>query len=377
MITAGGALDPAVLRRFLRGWLVLAASYCAVAAGGFGLLSLLRNPAEAWRWALKVGLVLSFALLFLLARRGQMLAGDNLDRIWGIANSLTLLRGVLFALLSGFLFAPPPAGAAAWLPALIFTVGIVADFLDGWWARRTASETRMGALLDIELDGVGILLAVGLAVQYGRLPPLFLAVGAARYVFVAASAARRWRGRPVFDLPSSYLRRRLAGFQMVVLALVLWPIASPPTTTLVEALIAIPLLAGFTRDWLLASGRIDPGDPRYRQALAAAARAAYRWFPLALRGVLAAAAVVGLAASASAPMPLIALRCLAAGALLLGWQATPAALVLLLLESLRAFLDVPDAAGLTVLSCALLLCVLGPGALALDGRRKAGRHREQ
>jgi CDP-diacylglycerol--glycerol-3-phosphate 3-phosphatidyltransferase len=403
-------IDPGAARRFSRGWKLLGATHTAIVTGGFLLLSLAGTPGEAWRWAIKVGLVLSFELLLLLVRRRDVLSGENLERMWGAANLLTLFRGALVALLAGFLFTPRPAGPAAWLPAAIFTVGVAVDFLDGWWARRTASQTRMGSLLDVEFDALGILLAIALAVQYGRLPVPFLAVGAARYVFVAAIALRRRRGKPVAQLPPSYLRRRLAGFQMGVLAVLLWPIAVPPTTTIGEGLIGLPLLAGFVRDWLLVSGRLDPRDERYRRVLSALGRAAYRWLPLALRGALAAVAVLGLTAILSggsiaapwlalprlasplAPAPLFngaspgtvlsilaqpgthspglalvllfALRYLFLGALVAGWKVSPAALALLVLEALRVFGNGLDAPGLVVVVAALLLYVLGPGPLA-------------
>jgi CDP-diacylglycerol--glycerol-3-phosphate 3-phosphatidyltransferase len=415
--------DPGAARRFSRGWAVLGATHAAIVTGGFVLMSLLRTPDEACRWALKVGLVLSVELLLPFVHRRDVLRGENLDRMWGAANLLTLFRGALIALLAGFLFAPRPAGPAAWLPAAIFTVGVAVDFLDGWWARRTATQTRMGSFLDVEFDALGILLAVGLAVQYGRLPIPFLAVGAARYVFVAAVALRRRRGRPAFELPPSYLRRRLAGFQMGVLAVLLWPIATPPTTIIGEGLIGIPLLAGFIRDWLLVSGRLDPRSERYRHVLSTLGRAAYRWVPLALRGALAAVAVLGLTALLSggavaaswlavprlvAPLfaapqltgappgtffsvfaqsealqpglalaLLIALRYLFLGALVAGWRVPPASLLLLLLEGLRVFRSGLDAPGLVVVVAALLLYVLGPGSPAAGSVHTTGKLRDR
>jgi CDP-diacylglycerol--glycerol-3-phosphate 3-phosphatidyltransferase len=328
--------------------------------------------------------------------------------MWGLANLLTLFRGGLIALLAGFLFAPKPAGLAAWLPAAIFTLAAAVDFLDGWWARRTASQTRLGSLLDMEFDALGILLAVGLAVYYGQLPLPFLAVGAARYVFVAAAALRRRRGRPVGELPPSYLRRRLAGFQMGVLAVVLWPIASPPITIIGEGLIGIPLLVGFARDWLVVSGRLDPHHSGYRRVSRLLRRAVYRWLPTLLRAALAAVAALGLAALLSggtvaaswmalpqggvdlfpnafgpsaglgpglAVVLVVVLRYLLLGALVLGWKPTPAALLLLALEGLRVFQSGLDAPGLVMVTASLLLYVLGAGPLAVSSSRPAGRLR--
>ncbi|MBN1835176.1 MAG: flippase-like domain-containing protein [Spirochaetales bacterium] len=358
-------------RRFLRGWAVVAAAHAAILAAGFALTAWRQSPAQAWPWLLKVGAVLAFQLLLPLLRRSAALSGENLDKLWGPANILTWVRGALVALLAGYLFAPEPEGWAAWAPALLFTLAVSLDFVDGWWARRTASQTRLGALLDLEFDALAVLLGVSLAVYHERLPLPFLAVGAARYLFVAGMALRRSRGLPLLELPPSYLRRRLAGFQMGVLAVLLWPIAAPPVTTVAEALVAVPLLAGFLRDWLLVSGRLDPQGPGYRRLLRASARAAYRWAPLLLRGLLAAAAVLGViqAARPGAAVPLLsAARLLLQGMLVAGWSTAPAALLLLLLEGTRLFTAGADLPGLLTVACALLLYLVGPGPLSLRPR---------
>jgi len=379
-MSTAGSPGSAERRRFLRGLAVAGAAHAAILAGGFVLLARLRSPAEAWPWVLKVGAALAFQLLLPLMRRRTVLSGENLDKLWGPANVLTMIRGALVALLAGFLFVPMPAGPAAWLPALLFTLSVTLDFVDGWLARRTASQTRLGALLDVEFDALAILLALGLAVHYGHLPLPFLAVGLARYLFVAGIAVRRRRGLAVMELPPSYLRRRLAGFQMGVLAVLLWPIAAPPATILAQALIAVPLLAGFGRDWLLVSGRLDPHAPGYRKLLEVSAGYAYRWAPLALRALLAASAVLSLVGylnggAAALGLPrldpgvlaavLAGVRFVLLGALVAGWKASPAALLLLLLEGARVFLAGADVTGLVVIACALLLYVLGPGPCSL------------
>ena len=193
-----------------------------------------------------------------------MLEGENLRHLWGAANRITLARGGLLALLAGFLFAPEAPGLRGWLPALLYAAAAAADALDGFWARRTGTRTRLGALLDGELDGVGLLLAMTLTVQYGRLPAAFLAIGLAKPAYAAALAIQRLAGGHSRDLPPSYLRRRLAGFQMGVAAVCLWPLARPPGTTLAQALIGLPFLAGFLRDGLAAGGLLDPLHPAYR-----------------------------------------------------------------------------------------------------------------
>jgi len=379
-------------RRFRRGILVLAAVHLLVLAGGAALAASWPRPESAARgawWALKVGAILAWQLAFLLANRQRVLEGENLRHLWGAANRITLARGVLLALLAGFLLAPKPHGLLGWLPALLYAVAAVADFLDGYWAKRTGTPTRLGALLDGELDGVGILVAVALAVQYGHLPAPFLVLGLAKPAYAAGLGLHRLLGGRVHELPPSYLRRRLAGFQMGITAVFLWPIARPPSTTLAQALIGVPLLTGFLRDGLAASGLLDPAHAVYQRWKGRVGRLAFGWGPPLLRAAAGAVALlrvafavaagvrggdplaawrpVGLlwpsaarpaAAVAAAVLQLLTLAILAAG--LPRRAVAAAALLFLLVEGLRAFQGRLDAAGAVSVTVALLLYVLRP-----------------
>jgi CDP-diacylglycerol--glycerol-3-phosphate 3-phosphatidyltransferase len=70
-------------------------------------------------------------------------------------------------------------------------------------------------------------------------------------------------------------------------AAVLWPIFSPPGTWIVATLFMIPFLAGFTRDWLVVSGGVDPTSARYARTLRRTVEATTGWLPLGLRIVVA------------------------------------------------------------------------------------------
>ncbi len=379
-------------RQFRGGMIVTAAVSLAVAAASAALCVLLLRPADPVRavwWSLKTGAVLAWQVGFLALNRRGVLQGENLPHMWGAANRLTLARGMLLALLAGFLFEGEPPGAAGWIPALLYTVAAVADFLDGFWARRTGTQTRLGALLDGELDAVGILVSVGLAVQYGRLPAGFLVLGLARPAYSAGLALHAMRGGAVRELPPSYMRRRLAGFQMGITAVFLWPVSRPPVTTLAQAIVAVPLLAGFLRDGLAASGLLDPRHPAYQAWKGRVGRLLFGWGPpvyRALAGLMAALRVAlavsarlqgadplapwrpaGLllpasarpvAAAAAAAVQLAALAVMAAGFPRRGMYAC--ALVFLLVEALRAFQSGLDPVGAVALCAALLLYVFRP-----------------
>jgi CDP-diacylglycerol--glycerol-3-phosphate 3-phosphatidyltransferase len=173
---------------------------------------------------------------------------------FGAGNQLTILRGVMIAFLAGFLFSPWPPGWLGWLPGLIYILAALLDLFDGFLARRTNQVTRLGEILDINLDGLGVLVACLLIVQYGQVPFWYLLVGLARYLFLTGEWALKKIGKSVFELAPNPARRPLAGVQMGFIAAVLLPIFSPPSTFLVAGLFAAPFLVGFFYDWLIVSG---------------------------------------------------------------------------------------------------------------------------
>jgi CDP-diacylglycerol--glycerol-3-phosphate 3-phosphatidyltransferase len=196
---------------------------------------------------------------------------------WG--NRLTLLRGMFVAAMLGFLLIPRPPGWLVWIPGMLYTLSCAADFFDGYAARVTNHATRLGEILDMSFDGIGVLAAVLLSVQYGQVPSWYLAIGLARYLFLAGAWLRRKQGKPVYELPPRLDRRVFAGLLMGFLAAALWPVFTPPGIHIPAALFGLPLLFGFTRDWLYISGMISAGE----QPAAGVGAALQRWLPMGLR----------------------------------------------------------------------------------------------
>ena len=175
--------------------------------------------------------------------------------LFGLANSLTVLRGSLYAVVAGFAVVPSDT-ALAWVPAACYGVGVALDKLDGTVARTVGEETALGERLDTAFDTFGFVAAPVVAVLWGRLPVWYLSISAARYVFLAGIRWRRLRGRPVYDRPDSDLGKYLAGVQMAFITVALVP--AVPTTlvwTLAPVVLA-PSLAVFGRDYLAVSGRL-------------------------------------------------------------------------------------------------------------------------
>ncbi len=184
------------------------------------------------------------------------ITGELYDDL-GLPNLVTYWRGFLVACTTGFLLLPRPQGVLVWLPGLLFTLGILPDYLDGYLARVAGRSTQLGESLDVAVDGLAVMTGTIMAVLWGQLPTWYLLVGAARYLYLFGLWMRRRLNKPVYALPPSMGRRALAGVQMGFLMVMLWPLFGPPGSTVAAYLFGVPFLINFTRDWLFASGMIN------------------------------------------------------------------------------------------------------------------------
>ena len=139
-------------------------------AGGVGL------GGAGWLAGAGFGVAVTALLI-----RGLGLAGTA--RL-GPADRVTLVRTVLVGGVTALVvdgFTGPPAVATL---VGLAAVALVLDGVDGWVARRTGTASAFGARFDMEVDAFLILvLSVHVARELG---PWVLALGAARYLFVAA-----------------------------------------------------------------------------------------------------------------------------------------------------------------------------------------------
>ncbi len=210
------------------------------------------------RWLVGSAVVWSYCLWLLFRglddnrREGDSILLASL----GWPTWVTVARGGLLAVTAGFLFLPMPLGAGGFVPAAAYSVASLLDHVDGRLARALGRTTRLGEKLDMELDAVGILIVSALAIQYGKIPAWYLAIGLARYAFVLGIAWRRHRGAPVVTLDPLPLRRVLAGVQMGFLSVALWPPVPSELTLFVAPVFGGATLAMFARDWWRVSGRL-------------------------------------------------------------------------------------------------------------------------
>src|SRR3954452_1488890 len=171
----------------------------------------------------------------------------------GPANTVTLARAVLVGGVTALVvtsFAHPVS-----TPALVAVAGVALalDGVDGQVARRTGSTTALGARLDMEIDAFLILV---LSVYAGdRFGWWTVALGAYRYLFVAASWALPWM---TAVLPPRFSRKVVAALQGIVLALVTANLLPGPVAlgALILALAALTWSFGRDIGWLYAASRV-------------------------------------------------------------------------------------------------------------------------
>lgn len=219
-----------------------------------------RVPGAGLPWAVVaasgVAAVVGFAGL--RADRNRPAEGRRAFESLGVANAVTLCRGALVAFLAGLLVVPTPFG---WLPALLYGSVAALDALDGAIARLRGRTTLLGASLDMNVDAAGLLVAALVGVVAGSLPPWYLLVGVARYLFLLGERVRRRRGLPVFELPHSTTRRVLAGVQMATTAVALAPVVPRWAAWTLATATMLPFLGNFLRDWFVVSGRRERPFP--------------------------------------------------------------------------------------------------------------------
>lgn len=155
------------------------------------------------------GLAYALALWGLLGAAAHRAGTRSL----GPADLVTLARAGLVGsvtalVVDGFAGGPVPVG----MLVALASVALVLDAVDGRVARRSGTESALGARFDMEVDAFLVLvLSVHVA---GLVGPWVLAIGLMRYGFAAAGWAVPWlRG----ELPRRYSAKVVAAVQGIVL----------------------------------------------------------------------------------------------------------------------------------------------------------------
>ena len=230
----------------------------------FSCLYFAWQPHSALKWLLQAAGVNAYVLwlLWTALEKNHHPQKKFLRPYLGYANWLTIGRGFLIGALAGFMFQAPPISTAkpswlVWAPGAIYIIAALMDYVDGYLARVTRSETRLGEWLDTKIDALGLFVAPVLAVGYDRLPIYYISVSLAYYLFQCGIWYRKKNNRSIIELKPHPAKRMIAGFQMGLVAIALLPVFSRPVLTIAAIIFMIPLLAGFLRDGLVVCGYVD------------------------------------------------------------------------------------------------------------------------
>ena len=233
-----------------RRWLFLGGGSVLVLAAGAAALHRLLDATAATAWVLVSSPIVGFEAWFYYSRRAQVPTAGTAIRV---ADAVTMIRGWLYAAVAGFVVLAPTT-VVAWLPGLCYGTGVALDWFDGRIARRTGGGTQLGERLDMAFDTLGFLAAPVVAVAWGQLPAWYLSLSVARYLFKTGRGLRRWRDQPIHELPPSDRRRQLSGVHMVFVTVALIPVVPTGPLAVLAAVLLVPSLALFARDYLLVAG---------------------------------------------------------------------------------------------------------------------------
>jgi phosphatidylglycerophosphate synthase len=215
-----------------------------------------------WAVGLACGAVTSLALA-----RGRVYWSS--DRL-GPADWVTLTRAALTVGIAALVADSFTDSVPVALLVSLASLALVLDAVDGQVARRTGTTSALGEHLDAEVDSFLILvLSVYVARSVG---PWVLAIGAARYLFLAGGYVLAWLRAP---LPQRYWRKVVCATQGIVLTVAAAQVLPSPLVDAALGVALVLLAESFGRDvrrlWIHRRGKAsgaqadaDPGavDPQ-------------------------------------------------------------------------------------------------------------------
>jgi phosphatidylglycerophosphate synthase len=163
---------------------------------------------------------------------------------FGPANSVTMIRVVVVALVAGLIGEPeiPRAALSASIAAAVMTV---LDGLDGWLARRSRMASAFGARFDMETDAALMMAMCLLVWQHGKSGMWALLGGMMRYIFVAAGWWLPWMARP---LSPTRRAKTITVCHLVALSVALAPFVPVPLSAIAVGATTAALAWSFAVD---------------------------------------------------------------------------------------------------------------------------------
>lgn len=197
-----------------------------------------------------IGLRLSASAVYLSMVVVVLTSWSTTRRWLGWANRVTLLRGMLVAILAGAILFPDFMAQHADVMSTLALGALILDGLDGWVARLTRSATAFGARFDMELDAFFILVLCLSLIVLDKVGAWVLLIGLMRYGFILAGRFWPWLTR---ELPESRRRKTICVWQALTLLCGLLPLTSSVMASSIAALSLLLLALSFLVDirWLL------------------------------------------------------------------------------------------------------------------------------
>jgi len=200
------------------------------------------SPLSAGGWTAGIVCLVGSTVLVSIALRRS-----GAER-FGAANAVTATRSMLICVVTALVITSFTQQVSLVFLVTLAAVTLALDAVDGQVARRTGSESAVGARFDMEADAFLILVLSAADVRI--VGPWILAIGLMRYAFAVAGWAFPWLRAPV---PFRYWRKVVAAACGVGLLLIASRLLPSPADVL-DGVIALGLLIeSFGRDviWLI------------------------------------------------------------------------------------------------------------------------------
>ena len=158
-----------------------------------------------------------------------------------LANILTLTRLALLPFIIILLFMPDSWTWAAWTCLVLYIIGALTDYLDGWVARKFDQVSEFGRFLDPIADKIFVVAILVMLVEAGRVAPLgVIAVIIILVREFTVAGLREFLGPKDIKLPVTNLAKWKTTVQMIATGIL---IVSPATPLYID-LIGLACLCG-------------------------------------------------------------------------------------------------------------------------------------
>jgi len=205
--------------------LISAVSQLVLIGGALLTIAVLLGSVLPLSWRCAVAALGCYSIVTALVLAG--LPRHAPHRCFGLANSVTLTRASLTALLWGviaeLLFGNVLVldSQMRWLLVFAATVALLSDGVDGWAARRSGMTSDFGAHFDMEVDALFLLVLSILVYATGDVGGWVMASGILRYAFVLSGCLWPQLAMPLLPL---WRRKAICVSQFTVLIVALTPI---------------------------------------------------------------------------------------------------------------------------------------------------------